>query len=112
MLQIFQAEKNFRAPLAPKLPVLTRCELVWVGGSRGGWGGCQASQVSPTPPCAGHALVPPRPPCAAASCVHLLPRVLWGHTSHARRNNKWVGQRLCHWKHRPGMEHTPENVGR
>ena len=33
-------KKNYRAPLAPKLPVLTRSSLVWVGGSKGGgWGG-------------------------------------------------------------------------
>ena len=38
-------KKILRVALAPKLPVLTKCELVWVGGSRGK-GGCQASQVS------------------------------------------------------------------
>ena len=31
-------KKHFRAPLVPKLPVLTRCELVWVRGPEGGGG--------------------------------------------------------------------------
>ena len=32
-------KKNFRAPLAPKLPVLTTCLLVWLGGGPEGGGG-------------------------------------------------------------------------
>ena len=31
-------KKTFQAPLAPKLPVLTGCELVWVGGLGVGYG--------------------------------------------------------------------------